>query len=392
MNRLQKRSTNRPMFPLTPIILAAIMGMMILSSVFFLVEFSRNVYENCTPLISTNENFMEAIKNLRAVLAETRNNPELVNKELSHYRSSSQKFKAALSKEDVNKILTVDSRKIFQVNKRVLEAVGSDNRSMADGLLEKLSILCRDLLLLHQSELETHQKRISYFSYSIAGFCGLIIFYGIFVSFRERQTQEISKNAAVARSAIRSLVNALEARDAYTKGHSARVVSFAVGVAREMGLGKDKIETIKLAALMHDVGKIGIPDQILLKEGKLTDEEFDLIKKHPVIGVKILKNSSSLSHILPVIRHHHERIDGQGYPDGLKGDEIPISAQCVAIADAYDAMTSSRPYRNAMSAIDAMNEIKRCRDRQWAGSVVDSFLRFLSHRKNKSRTKTIIST
>jgi putative nucleotidyltransferase with HDIG domain len=359
------------------------MGSMILSSVFVLVKFSRDVYKHCMPLISTNEIFIVAIGNLRAVLMEKDENQKALNGELSHYIASNQEFKAALSRKEVNKILTVNNEEIFRVNQSVLEAIRSNNRLMADELLAKLNELCRKLLTQHKSELETRQRRVSYFSYGIAGLCGLIVFYGIFVSFRERQSMEIKKNAAVARSAIRSLIKALEARDEYTKGHSTRVVSFAMRVAKNLGLEKAELETVRLAALLHDIGKIGVPDKILLKAGKLTDEEFARIKDHPVIGVNLLKKSSSLSHVLPTIRHHHERVDGRGYPDGLRGDEIPITAQCVAIADAYDAMTSSRPYRSGMSRTKALREIKRCRDTQWAGNVVDAFLEFMTNEKVK---------
>ena len=140
----------------------------------------------------------------------------------------------------------------------------------------------------------------------------------------------------------------VEAKDPYTKGHSDRVSEYAVLLGKKLNLPDDDIEKLKIGGLFHDIGKIGIPDSILLKESKLTDEEYTKIKEHPVIGYNILENADMFKNILDIIKYHHERFDGNGYPDGLSGVEIPIHARITAMADSYDAMNSRRIYRNAL--------------------------------------------
>lgn len=146
----------------------------------------------------------------------------------------------------------------------------------------------------------------------------------------------------------RSMVQALEARDAYTAGHSRRVSSYAHGMAREMQLPESQAELIRVGALLHDIGKIGVPDAILSKTGLLTEEEFDVIRQHPVIGQKILAGLGHFDRYLPIVELHHENYDGTGYPHGLRGEQVPLEARIVHVADAFDAMTSDRPYRPGM--------------------------------------------
>jgi len=158
-----------------------------------------------------------------------------------------------------------------------------------------------------------------------------------------------------------AMVKVLEERDAYTKGHSERVANYATMLAKAIGLKGKAIERIRLAGLLHDIGKIGIPDRILNKPSHLTPDEFEEIKSHPVRGVEIISNLSYLQEIIPWIRHHHEAWDGSGYPEGLKMEEIPIEARILAVADVYDALTTRRAYRSAFSkeeAIKIMNEMK----------------------------------
>jgi HD-GYP domain-containing protein (c-di-GMP phosphodiesterase class II) len=142
---------------------------------------------------------------------------------------------------------------------------------------------------------------------------------------------------------IRALVNAIDARDAYTFGHSDRVASMAKRIGRQMGLSTVEQDRIYMAGLLHDVGKIGVPDHVLGKPGKLTEEEFALIKRHPEIGFSILRHLQQLHSVLPGVMHHHESFDGSGYPHRLAGMDIPLLARILAVADAYDAMTSTRP-------------------------------------------------
>lgn len=175
-----------------------------------------------------------------------------------------------------------------------------------------------------------------------------------------------------------SLVYAIDAKSPWTKGHSERVTNYALSIAKELGLKEKDIETLHVAALLHDIGKIGTYDVILEKPGRLTDEEFDLVKMHPAKGEEILKPISQLQNILPIIRSHHERIDGKGYPDGLKGDEIHLLARIICIADSFDSMTSERPYRQALGMEYAVSELKSCSGTQFDPQAVKAFLSVLS--------------
>jgi putative nucleotidyltransferase with HDIG domain len=175
-----------------------------------------------------------------------------------------------------------------------------------------------------------------------------------------------------------SLVYAIDAKSPWTKGHSERVTKYALSIAKELGLKEKDIENLHVAALLHDIGKIGTYDVILDKPGKLTDEEFDLVKMHPAKGEEILKPISQLQNILPIIRSHHERIDGKGYPDGLKGDEIHFLARIICIADSFDSMTSERPYRPSPGIEYAISELKSCSGTQFDTQAVKAFLSVLS--------------
>lgn len=162
-------------------------------------------------------------------------------------------------------------------------------------------------------------------------------------------------------ASIMSLARALDERDPYTKFHSENVSRYGVAIGRKAGLNKAQLENLRLAGLLHDIGKIGIPDIVLHKPDALTDDEFAMIKEHSRLGAEILQPISGLSEIIPVILHHHERIDGKGYPGGLRGDEIPELAQILAVADTWDALVTDRPYRKGMpgeKALSIMNDIK----------------------------------
>ncbi|RLD18597.1 MAG: phosphohydrolase [Caldiserica bacterium] len=176
---------------------------------------------------------------------------------------------------------------------------------------------------------------------------------------------------------IKALAHALEARDPYYQGHSERVARYSVEIARKLGLPQEQIENVRRAALIHDIGKIGVPDTILLKPDQLTKKEWEIIREHPEIGEELIKPIDFLENLSPMIRSHHERWDGLGYPDGLKGEEIPIGARIIAIADAYDSMTSSRPYREALNKEKAIEELKKEKGRQFDPHLVDVFLEVL---------------
>lgn len=157
---------------------------------------------------------------------------------------------------------------------------------------------------------------------------------------------------------IRALAAAVDAKDPYTRGHSQRVATLAVAVGRQMGLSKTEIEQLQLAALLHDVGKIAVSTEVLAKPAALDGNEWTMIKSHPSRGAEILVCVPQLAGIIPAVRHHHERLDGSGYPDGLKGEEIPLLARIVGVCDAYDAMTSARPYRGPMHPRQALRELR----------------------------------
>jgi putative nucleotidyltransferase with HDIG domain len=173
---------------------------------------------------------------------------------------------------------------------------------------------------------------------------------------------------------IQSLVSALDAKDTYTCGHSARVADLAVELAERLGFDADGIKRIRMAGILHDIGKIGVEDSVLRKPGRLNDVEFEKIKQHPVLGFEILQGIRPFRKILPAVRHHHESWDGTGYPDGLAGERIPRDAQVLAVADAFDAMTSDRPYRNGMPLDRVIDIFRQGRGSQWAADVVDVLL------------------
>jgi HD-GYP domain-containing protein (c-di-GMP phosphodiesterase class II) len=182
---------------------------------------------------------------------------------------------------------------------------------------------------------------------------------------------------ALYEGSIFSLAAAIDARDHYTHGHSSRVSEIALAIGRSLKLSNETLKNIRLASLLHDIGKIGVPDSILLKPGRLTEREFEIIKKHPVYAVNILKHLPRLKDIVPIVYHEHEHYDGKGYVEGLKADKIPIESRIIAVADAFEAMTSNRPYRKAMSKKNAIKEIKRNSGTQFDPVIVKAFLKIV---------------
>ncbi len=173
---------------------------------------------------------------------------------------------------------------------------------------------------------------------------------------------------------IRAISNALDTKDSYTNGHSLRVTLYSMILARELNLDDDYLEDIEIAGLLHDIGKIAMPKSILCKNGHLTDDEFLIMKSHPSRGEKIVLNIKKLEKISKWVKSHHEKYDGTGYPDGLKGDEIPFAGRIIALADTYDAMTSTRPYRTALAHDVAISEIKKCAGTQFDPQLAELFV------------------
>ena len=248
-----------------------------------------------------------------------------------------------------------------------------------------------------QSELSLHLGRLwqlswwDYHALLLAGFGGAV--YAIVVSslrVRERRNdlETIFRKDVLSHiergypEALQALVAATEARDAYTRGHSRRVTEVSVAIGQRLGLRSDALRRLAWGAELHDIGKIGIPDGILNKAGPLTVEERELVNQHPVIGWDIARSARSLGSLLEVIRWHHERADGRGYPDGLDGDEIPLGARIVAVADVWDALTSDRSYRPAFTPERALDIMRAGRGTQFDARCLDAFMETLSVREH----------
>jgi len=171
-----------------------------------------------------------------------------------------------------------------------------------------------------------------------------------------------------------TLVSLVDLRDFYTGGHSSRVATYARAIGVRLGLADTDLDRVVMSALLHDIGKIGVPDHVLLKPGKLTDEEFGQIKKHPELGWMALKNIEDFKSISLIVLHHHERMDGRGYPGGLQGNAIPLGARIISVADSYDALTTNRPYRTARTEQQAIEELLSCEKTQFDSRVLAAFL------------------
>lgn len=188
--------------------------------------------------------------------------------------------------------------------------------------------------------------------------------------------EELIKNLQeLIYNTVSAIASALEAKDPYTYGHSYRVTYYSIKIGEQLGLEKRMLSFLEFASLLHDIGKIGIPEEILHKPSSLSDEEFKIIRKHPEIGGNILESLKNIKTIIDCVVHHHERFDGKGYPEGLEGEKINIVAKILAVADTYDAMTSDRPYRKGMSHETAIKEIKKQSGLQFDPEVVEAFLK-----------------
>ncbi|KYD29794.1 hypothetical protein B4109_1190 [Geobacillus stearothermophilus] len=249
-------------------------------------------------------------------------------------------------------------------------------RLLVDEIHEPVSVL---LSHMKRAENETykpvaHNVYTDEFAYLLRGFNHMIDA----VHRRDRTNKELLNRF------ITVLTAALDARDPYTAGHSLRVARYALAIGEKLSLPNEQLDALYRSALLHDIGKIGVPDAILLKVGKLSDDEFARIKKHPALGEAILRDVRPIEPIEPLlagIRSHHERIDGKGYLDGLAGDDIPLFGKIIAVADAFDAMTSDRPYRKGMDIHQAADILRKGKGTQWDSELVDLFLKHLQEEK-----------
>jgi putative nucleotidyltransferase with HDIG domain len=207
-----------------------------------------------------------------------------------------------------------------------------------------------------------------------------------------RTIREYQDDAARAYiQTIDTLRFVVEKRDKDTCGHSERVSKLSEALAHELCLAPDVVEKIRLSGLFHDIGKIAVPDAVLLKNGKLDDDEYSQIKKHPLDGENILKSYTPFESLLPIVKSHHERVDGRGYPEGISGKDIPIGARVIAVADSFDAMVSNRTYRKGLPFDVAVAELERCKGAQFDEMVVGAFMRLVDRLGREEFIKTFCS-
>jgi len=231
----------------------------------------------------------------------------------------------------------------------------------------------------------TENKNITFEIFTIGGFL-LASAYIIGTLSLQREAALKSQNKMheelniTYNETLHTLVSALDTRDSETGGHSERVTQIALLIARHLRLHEREIREIQWGALLHDVGKIGIPDYILRKPGKLSADEWNVMRTHPQVGFEMLKKIPFLAPSLDIVLHHHEKFDGTGYPSGLSGKNIPLAARIFAIADTFDAMTNDRPYRKAFTPEKALEEIKQCADKQFDPEIVNAFLKVYKQR------------
>jgi len=250
-------------------------------------------------------------------------------------------------------------------------------------VLVTLGLLVMNSLAYLQSNMLGVSRPVS--GYFLPSFIGALI--GLLFSLNRLSILEKSaEHKKFLLSIVHSLSIALDERDNYTFGHSARVTEMSVALGKRIGLEERQLEALELGSILHDIGKIGISDAILNKPEALSREEAELIKQHPVKGERILGETrdAKTNLVIACIRSHHERYDGQGYPDGLSGEAIPVAARIIAIADAYDAMTSLRPYRDKMLHEQALAELHRCSGSQFDSQLVVEFTRVLEEHEGQA--------
>lgn len=204
-------------------------------------------------------------------------------------------------------------------------------------------------------------------------FCGVGLCAGALILSLRRRIEDLRRHNE---EVVRAFVRALDAKDRYTSRHSEKVAEYAEGIARQMNLPPEVQERVRWAALLHDVGKLAVPSAILNKPGRMEPSEWAIIKQHPVESERIFSGVAHFRPLLPAIRHHHERMDGRGYPDGLKGDQVPLEARILAVADSFDAMTSARAYREPMSEEAALKELEKGAGTQFDPVVVAAMIRW----------------
>lgn len=315
------------------------------------------------PILSSNNENLDFVENAQNNLKNMSLNNQLyiISESFSTFdtqNSDSKKFNMIISLGffDTQKVFVVLQFPESIINSHALGLVRFIGLSLSGGLL--LLFLFLNGILLETSKTLVQQNKA-------------LIKQNIDLESSQKLLDESYKSTVIAMS------NAVDARDQYTAGHSSRVTTLSLLIAKKMKLDAKYTKTLEFGTIFHDIGKIGISDNILNKPGILTKEEFELIKNHPSMGTKILQDISFLKESLPLILHHHERFDGEGYPDKLIGQTIPLGSRIIAIADAYDAMTTDRPYRKALEKNDAITEIIKNSNTQFDPEIVNIFLEII---------------
>lgn len=356
-----------------PLLLSLALGALIVLLVLRIVSFSDAVTSYYTPAILNFENLMEGSSHLRIVADGDIKHQSPDNIAARHFLMALDKLKAQIENE-WPKERSDDLQEILSEAYRVQEGLNQDDFSAVGSGLQRLIPILTTHTKEHREELNNAKRSIRDLTLGVGALSLVLIALGYVATMRERRVAELQAREQQTTAALTSLITALEAREPYTKGHSVRVARYSQEIAERMGLGEKTRHRLHMAALLHDIGKIGVPDSVLLKEERLTDSEYAVMKRHPEIGAHMLSNVESLADVLPVIRHHHERHDGKGYPDGLVGEAIPMLSRIISVADTYDAMTSTRPYRKALTQEEACAELRSFRNQQWDGEMVEAFL------------------
>lgn len=363
-----------------PLIFSFTLGGLIILQVILIVNFSDTVSSYYTPAILSFENLMEGSQHLKIVTEGDTKHQQRDNIAVKHFLFALNGLKSQIN--------TLWPKERIHLVQRVLNEAEHVGNLIETGKFEKVDQALGELVPIlvehtkaHKEELNKTRQNIRTLSISVGVLCLLLLALGYRATMRERKVSKLQSWQRQTSEALTALITALEAREPYTKGHSVRVAKYSLAIADQLGLNEQDRHQLHMSALLHDIGKIGVPDSILLKEGKLTHEEFAVMKTHPEIGARILSNVESLSQMLPIIRHHHERHDGQGYPDGLSGAAIPLLARIISVADTYDAMTTTRPYRKSLTPEEARNELLSLRNVQWNREIVDAFIVIMENKR-----------
>ena len=318
------------------------------------------------------------------IIDEDVNMMEILSSVLNNYGHTVKTFTEPISaiqelKENYYDILIVNYLMSPVNGDKVVELVREFNKEIYIILMSMHRDLAPSIETMKNLDIQAYFEKSSRFDQLI-----LSIQSGI--KYIEQLRKIKNMNLQIERNLLdfaKVLLNAIGAKDHYTEDHSKRVAKLCVLLANKVGLSREDTELIHTAAYFHDVGKIGVPDSVLLKEGKLTDEEYDVMKLHTVIGASIFDMSGIFKNIVPIIKHHHERYDGKGYPDKLKGDNIPFFSRLLSICDSFDAMVSKRSYKETKPIDYALSEIKKYSGKQFDPKLANTFLELYNEKSSE---------